>query len=195
MKEQLTGLRRVWYRLNLFIVQGKLFDLSVLRRYRHWVVRKIFHTGGRGLSIGHNVEIWSIHNQNNTNLFLGANVKIDSNCFIDLAGKVVIERDVIISRGVMIYSHFHDYQAAKPGRSSGSGPWLPSGLKIHRGVWIGSGAIIQPKCTEIGEGSIVASGSVVITDVPPYTIVAGNPAKVVKTLSPKNVTENTVNQL
>lgn len=50
---------------------------------------------------------------------------------------------------------------------------------VRHDSWIGAGAIILPD-VEIGECSVVAAGSVVLHDVPPYTIVAGNPAKVIK---------------
>lgn len=53
-------------------------------------------------------------------------------------------------------------------------------LKIGHDVWIGSGCIITPKVMEIGNGSIIGAGSVVTKDVPPFSIVAGNPAKVIK---------------
>ena len=177
--KQLSGPIRVWYRLNLSIVQGRLFDLSFLRGFRHWMIRKVFHTG-RKMVIGHNVEIWSTHCQNNWNLKLGNNVNIDSGVYIDLTGMVVFEGNIIVSRGTMIFSHYHEYEKSKPGSSVGSGPFVPTSLTIHKGVWIGAGAIILPKCYDIGEGSIVASGSVVTKDVPPYSIVAGNPAKVIK---------------
>ena len=85
----------------------------------------------------------------------------------------------------MIYSHWHDYNEANNGTSPGSGPWKPSDILIHKNVWIGTGSIILPKCKEIGEGSIIAAGSIVVKDVPPYSIVAGNPAEVIKTLSTK----------
>ncbi len=52
-------------------------------------------------------------------------------------------------------------------------------IKIEDGVWIGMGAIILAGVV-IGKKSIVAAGSVVINDVPPYSIVAGNPAKIKK---------------
>jgi len=55
-------------------------------------------------------------------------------------------------------------------------------VKIGGHVWIGSGSIIL-KGVQIHEGAIVGSGSVVTRDVPPFSIVAGNPAKVVKTLN------------
>ena len=55
-------------------------------------------------------------------------------------------------------------------------------------VWIGFNAIILKGVT-IGEGAIVGAGSVVTKDVPPWTVVAGNPARVVKKLNPKGINE------
>jgi maltose O-acetyltransferase len=48
-------------------------------------------------------------------------------------------------------------------------------------VWIGGGALILPGVT-IGEGAVIAAGAVVNRDVAPYTLVAGQPAKLIKTL-------------
>lgn len=53
------------------------------------------------------------------------------------------------------------------------------GIRIENDVWIGARVIILPGVT-IGIGSVVGAGAVVTKDVPPYAIVAGNPAKVVK---------------
>lgn len=47
-------------------------------------------------------------------------------------------------------------------------------------VWIGAASIILPRVTNIGRGAVIAAGSVVTTNVPPYAIVAGNPAKVIR---------------
>lgn len=55
-------------------------------------------------------------------------------------------------------------------------------IVIGDDVWIGGGAIICPGVT-IGEGVTVGAGSVVTKNVPPYTIVGGNPAKILKVLS------------
>jgi len=55
---------------------------------------------------------------------------------------------------------------------------------IKRGAWIGAGAIILPNVT-IGERAVVGAGAVVTRDVPPYTVVAGVPAREIKKLSPK----------
>lgn len=54
-------------------------------------------------------------------------------------------------------------------------------IKIENDAWIGVGAIILPNVT-IGKGAVVGAGAVVITDVPPYTVVAGVPAKVIRKL-------------
>ena len=88
--------------------------------------------------------------------------------------------NVVISRGASIYTHYHDY--LKRNEREMAGPFIPSTLTIQQGVWIGAKAIILPKCFEIGEGAIIASGAVVTKDVSPYTVVAGNPAKVIKVI-------------
>ncbi len=180
--KQLSSLKRVWFRFNLNVAQGKLFDLSFLRQYRHWIYKRIFKIKGKML-IGHNVEIWSTHYQNNWNLKVGNNVNMDSNVFIDLTGKVVFEGETVVSRGAMLYSHYHKYEEGAPGKSSAQSPFVSVTLTIHKGVWIGASSIVMPKCVDIGEGSIIASGAVVTKDVPPYTVVAGNPARVIKEIA------------
>jgi acetyltransferase-like isoleucine patch superfamily enzyme len=54
-------------------------------------------------------------------------------------------------------------------------------IKIGNDAWIGAGAIILPNVT-IGEGAVIGAGAVVIEDVPPYTVVAGVPAKIIRKL-------------
>ena len=55
-----------------------------------------------------------------------------------------------------------------------------SPLTIGNDVWICDSVIITPGCTHIGDGSILAAGAVVTSDVEPYTVVGGNPAKIIK---------------
>jgi acetyltransferase-like isoleucine patch superfamily enzyme len=57
-------------------------------------------------------------------------------------------------------------------------------VRIGPNVWIGFDACVLPGVT-IGEGAIVGARSVVVSDVPPYTIAAGNPARVIRSLSPE----------
>jgi acetyltransferase-like isoleucine patch superfamily enzyme len=58
-------------------------------------------------------------------------------------------------------------------------PHVAKAIVVNDGAWIGAGAIILSGVT-IGENSVVGAGSVVTKDVPPQTVVAGNPARVVK---------------
>ena len=53
-------------------------------------------------------------------------------------------------------------------------------LSIGHDVWIGANAIILPTCHKIGNGAVIGAASIVTKDVPPYSIVAGNPAKQIK---------------
>lgn len=55
-------------------------------------------------------------------------------------------------------------------------------VTIGNSVWVGGGAIILPGVT-VGEGAVIAAGAVVTKDVPAYAVVAGNPAKIIKTVS------------
>lgn len=105
---------------------------------------------------------------------------------------VTLGDDVVISWGTTIVdhnSHSVDWQHRKndvldwaKGRKDWSNVKIAP-VVIHDRVWIGFNAIIL-KGVSIGEGAVVAAGAVVTKDVPPYTVVAGNPARVIKTLEP-----------
>lgn len=58
--------------------------------------------------------------------------------------------------------------------------WEFSPLTIGNDVWLGHNAIIMPGVSSIGDGAVVAAGAVVNKDVPPYAVVVGNPARVVR---------------
>jgi len=53
-------------------------------------------------------------------------------------------------------------------------------LIIGNDVYIGAGVIILPPVTSIGDGAVIAAGSIVVKDVPPFAVIAGNPAKIIK---------------
>ena len=106
---------------------------------------------------------------------LGKNVFINHNCsFLDIGG-ITIEDDVQIGPSVKLTSENHPLDPADRKTV------LLQPILIKRNAWIGAGATILPGVT-VGENAVVAAGAVVSRDVPPNTVVAGIPAKVVKIL-------------
>jgi acetyltransferase-like isoleucine patch superfamily enzyme len=113
---------------------------------------------------------------------MGKDVFIDRHARIDAAypEKVYIGDEVRITSGACIMAHI---KAGKHLREN----YYPSVVRevhIKRYAFIGLNAVILPGVT-VGEGAIVVSNSVVLQDVKPYTIVSGNPAKVIARLEKK----------
>jgi acetyltransferase-like isoleucine patch superfamily enzyme len=63
-------------------------------------------------------------------------------------------------------------------------------IRIGKGVWIGSNAVILGPCT-IGDHAVIAACALVVHDVPAYSVVAGVPARVIRTISPNELTQAT----
>ncbi|HUV60177.1 MAG TPA: DapH/DapD/GlmU-related protein [Desulfatiglandales bacterium] len=96
----------------------------------------------------------------------------------ELHGPVKIGDGVIMAPEVVIYTTNHRFDRTDiPIGTQGNGPVKP--VTSGDDVWIGRRAMIMPG-VKIGNGVIVAAGSVVTKDVPDYTVIAGVPAKVVK---------------
>ncbi len=111
------------------------------------------------------------------NIKLGKNVFINFNCCILDVAEVKIGNNVFIGPNVQLFTAVHPIDIKT--RNS----WLESAKPISIGndVWIGGGAIINPGIT-IGNGVVIGSGSVVTKDIPENVVVAGNPAKIIKTI-------------
>jgi acetyltransferase-like isoleucine patch superfamily enzyme len=106
---------------------------------------------------------------------LGKNVFINHACtFLDLGG-ITIEDDVLIGPKVSIITENH------PVNPNDRKILDLKSVMIKRNSWIGANSTILPGVT-IGENSVVAAGSVVTKDVPANTVVAGVPAKIIKTI-------------
>lgn len=111
-------------------------------------------------------------------VIIGNNVCIGSNFFIACIQEVKIEDDVLISDRVFISDHIHNYGITHIPIIKQ--PLLPKGkVLIKKGAFIGINVVVMPGVT-IGKNSVVGASSVVVKDVPDYTVVAGNPAKNIK---------------
>jgi putative colanic acid biosynthesis acetyltransferase WcaF len=94
-------------------------------------------------------------------------------CLLSLA-PIVIENDVCISQRVFLCTGSHDFRTK-------TFDLVTKPITVRRGSWIAAQAFVAPG-VEIGEGSLVSAGSVVIETVQPRSLVRGNPAALVKTL-------------
>ena len=110
------------------------------------------------------------------NASVGRRCKISSHTFI--CEGVTIEDNVFIGHGVMFINDIYP-RATANGQLQTEADWKVERTVIRQGVSIGTGATILASVT-IGENAIIGAGSVVTKDVPANTIVAGNPAKVLR---------------
>jgi acetyltransferase-like isoleucine patch superfamily enzyme len=114
------------------------------------------------------------------NAFIGRHCKIQSHTFI--CEGVTIEDEVFIGHGVTFVNDKYPRATNGNGALQNEHDWKVEPTIVKKGASIGSGVTILCNVT-IGEKAIVGSGSVVTRNVPPNTIVAGNPARIIRRIS------------
>lgn len=130
---------------------------------------------GDGTKIGAFVEIQK-------NAKVGRRCKISSHTFI--CEGVTIEDNVFVGHNVTFVNDTYPRATTPAGGLQTEEDWKVEPTLVKKGASIGSGVTILANVV-IGEGALVGAGSVVTKDVPPFSVVVGNPAKVVKLLSDK----------
>jgi acetyltransferase-like isoleucine patch superfamily enzyme len=115
------------------------------------------------------------------NATVGRRCKISSHTFI--CEGVTIEDNVFIGHGVMFVNDMYPRATATGGALQTEQDWKVEKTLVKKGASIGTGVTVLANIT-IGEEAIVGAGAVVTRDVPPRTIVAGNPARVLRSISP-----------
>jgi acetyltransferase-like isoleucine patch superfamily enzyme len=112
-----------------------------------------------------------------TDIRVGRNVFINQNCtFYDLGGLDIAD-DVLIGPNVSLITSGHPLEPSQRRAFTTAKP-----IVIERNVWIAAGATVIGGVT-VGENAVVAAGSVVTRDVPPNTLVGGNPARVIRSIA------------
>ncbi len=176
---------------GLFLI-GKRVTIrqaSYIRVGRNFIAQDNCEINGlsqQGLVFGDKVTIGSYAIIRPTNLYggeagvglkMGNNSSIGPYSYIGCSGYIEIGDNVMISPRVSIYSENHNFEDTER-------PMIEQGVtrsfvKIEDDCWIAANSVILAGVT-IGRGSIVAAGSVVTKDVEPFSIVAGNPARLIK---------------
>ena len=132
-----------------------------------------------GCEIGDNSKIGAfVEIQKNAKI--GRNCKISSHSFI--CEGVIIEDDVFIGHGVTFINDIYPRATASSGALQTEKDWKVEGTLVKRGASVGSGTTILANVT-IGENALVGAGSMVTRDVPRDSIVAGNPARVLRSIA------------
>lgn len=119
---------------------------------------------------------------------VGRGVLIGYGVAIDVINSsyIEIEDKVYITNQALLLCHLRNISEYCVGDEYMDLPYRKGKIHIKKGAAIGMRAVILPGVT-IGEGAIVGAGAIVTKDVPPWTIVAGNPAKVIKVLEKRKL--------
>jgi maltose O-acetyltransferase len=177
MKNILRATKLLWWDIKdetfRFILKSRILAVVPGRAGFHlrqaWL-SSFFRHAGDGLKIFEGVRFRGAHN-----LSVGNRVHIGTCCFINAEGGVDIGNNVMLGPGSKIWSINHSCDDTEiPMIEQG---YVHKKVTIGNDVWIGANAIVLPG-TEIGDGCVIAAGSVVTgKTVPPYSVMAGNPAR------------------
>jgi maltose O-acetyltransferase len=142
---------------------------EIYKSIRYRLCRRLFKYCGKNVTIEPKAYIpfWKVEIGDNSGI--GCNARL---------GAVVIGNDVMMGPDVVILSRNHNFSDINtPMNIQGESGDIP--VVIGDNVWIGTRALILPGIT-IGQGAVIAAGSVVTKNVPPFSIYGGNPAQLIK---------------
>jgi len=148
---------------------------------------------GCSLSIGadSNIEASLVLEQASARIAIGSRTHVGGGTLLAAASNIEIGDDVLIAFEAIIMDHnshslkFRERQHDVHDWIRGKKDWSTvtmEPVKISNKAWIGVRAIVLKGVT-VGEGAVVGAGSIVTSDVPPWTIVAGNPARIIRVLT------------
>lgn len=161
------------------LIANIVFDkiIRLINKIRTFFYLKLFKRAGKNISIEYPICI-----RGKNHIELGNDVGIGNYVHIWGSGGVKIGNNVLIAAHVTISTLSHDYTHENMNKA----PIVAKPINIKDGVWIASNTVILPGVT-LGEGSVVGAGAVVTKDVPPYAIVVGSPAKILKYRNVNNI--------
>jgi maltose O-acetyltransferase len=131
-------------------------------------------------SIVHDVRFFNLYRRGLGGLSIGEECFLGDECLLDLAEGITLEPQVTLAERVLVLTHTnvgYDDHPLQP-----HFPAMAAPVVIERGSFVGAAVTILPG-TRIGASAFVAAGSVVTADVPARTLVAGVPARAVRTIA------------
>jgi acetyltransferase-like isoleucine patch superfamily enzyme len=174
-------------------VRCKLFSLLISSAFAHFGRKTVLMyplrlDGEKRISIGDRVFIgrdsWlqALPDGDNQSVAvsIGKGTTIVGACVISAVRSVQLEENVLLARNVYISDHIHKYtQTDLPVKSQGVDKIEP--VLIRRGAWLGQNVVVCPGVT-IGLGAVIGANSVVLQNIPDFSVAVGAPAHVVKTI-------------
>jgi acetyltransferase-like isoleucine patch superfamily enzyme len=164
----------------IFVISYELLMnvLFALPRFRIFIFFKKILLLSMGAKIGKGVVIYpGVWVTPGKNLIIEDNVDLAKDVLITTTGGVFIGKRTLIGYRTQILSANHTIPPRNEPFPISGDKYAP--IKIEKDVWIGANCIITAGTT-IGEGAVIAGGSVVTKNVEPYAIVGGNPAKLIR---------------
>lgn len=130
------------------------------------------------LEVGDDFKIWSGHRR--TLLSGGGRMRMGDRVFVNCGTVIISVEEIVVGNDVAFANEVHVLDSNSHGLEGG--PHVQAPVRIGNGTWLGTRAMVLPGVT-IGSRVMVAAGAVVARDVPDDVLVAGNPARVVRSLT------------
>lgn len=168
--------------LYSFFLTKLYFKNARLIRFPSYIRGKKYMKIGDGFTTGYGCRLDAFCTKNRISIEIGKNCKINDYVHIGATEKIIIENNVLIASKVFITDHNHGKYDP-----SGNSPEIPPDQRelyskpvyIKSNVWLGENVVVLPGAI-IGRGCIIGANSVVIGEIPDYTIAVGSPAKIIK---------------
>jgi len=168
------------FRFGWFTLAMVPYRLALVPQLRAPWLRLLGASIGRR-SILHDVRFFNLYRRGLSGLVVGAECFVGDECLFDLAEGITLEDQVTLAERVLVLTHtnvgYHDHPL------QAHFPALQAPVVMERGCFVRAGVTILPGL-RLGRECFVAAGSVVTQDVPARTVVAGVPARPVRTLDP-----------